>query len=105
MVDGCADGLGVGVVARGVVVQRRRNGLLNFGDVVVAELVELVGCDTRHHVWGEKVENFGGQFARDTHALCALGVFDGDGHVHNYPIQHDCLASEVFCHFGCDSIA
>jgi hypothetical protein len=36
---------------------------------------------------GDVVENFGGQFARDAHALCALGVFDGDGHVRNYPIQ------------------
>ena len=87
MVDGGADGLGIGVVARRVVVQRRRNGLLNLRDVVVAQLVELVGRHARHHVRGEEIENFGGQFARDTHALCALGVFDGDGHGMDYPIQ------------------
>ena len=88
MVDGGADGLGVGVAARRVVVQGGRNGLLNLRDVVVTQLIQLVGRDTRHHVRSEEIKHFGGQFARDTHALCALGVFDGDGHEEDYPIRH-----------------
>ncbi len=87
MVDGGADRFGVRVVARRVVIQRRWNGLLKLGDVVVAELVELVGRHACHDVGGDEIQYFGGQFARDAHALCALGVFDGDGHVQNYPIE------------------
>ena len=91
MVDRCADGLGVGVVTAGVVVEWGGNGLLNLRDVVVAELVELVGRHARHHVRGDEVENFGGQFARDAHALCALRVFDGDGHGSDYPTDIRCM--------------
>ena len=49
---------------------------------------------------GDVVENFGGQFARDTHALCALGVFDGYGHVLDYPIQGVALADCSFSLHG-----
>ena len=62
-------------------------GFLHIDDVVVAQLVELVGRHAWHHVRGEEIENFGGQLARDAHALCALGVFDGNGHGLNYPIR------------------
>src|SRR5690606_23654955 len=40
MVDGGADGFG-----KASVVQWRRNGLLNFGDVFVADAVQLLGAD------------------------------------------------------------
>ncbi len=87
VVDRGANRLGIRVVARGVVVQRRWNGLLNLSDVVVAKLVQLVGRDTGNNVRGEEIQNFGGQFARDAHAFCALGVFDGNCHGCNYPIE------------------
>ena len=86
VVDGGANRFGVGVVTAGVVVQRGRNGLLNLGDVVVAELVELVGGHAGHHVGREKVQHFGGQFAGDAHALCPLGVFVSNRHPSIIPL-------------------
>ena len=58
MIDGCADGLRVGVVATGVVVQRSRDGLLNLGDVVIGQFVKLVGSDARHNMGCEVIQHF-----------------------------------------------
>ena len=80
VVDRGADGFGIGLVATGCVVQRRRNGFLDIHDVVVTELVEFVGGDTRLHIGRDEVENFGGQAARHAHRSDVVGIFDGDGH-------------------------
>jgi len=58
VVDRGADRLGVGLVASRRVVQRGWNGLLHIDDVVVAELVEFVGGDTRLHIGCDEVEKF-----------------------------------------------
>lgn len=86
VVDRGADRLGVRVVAAWVVVQRGRNGTLHLGDVVVGQLVQLVGGDPGHHVRGEEIQNFGGQLACDTHALNTLGVFVSDRHLAIIPL-------------------
>ena len=50
VVDRGANGLGIGVVAAGVVIQRRWNGLLNLGDVVEGQFVQGIGGDARLHM-------------------------------------------------------
>ena len=84
VVDRCADRLGVGRVAGRRVVQRRGDAALHIHDVLVRELVELVGRDAGLHVWREHVQHFGSQLAGDPHALNIGCGLDSDRHAANY---------------------
>mmetsp|Transcript_20980 Transcript_20980/g.80928 ORF Transcript_20980/g.80928 Transcript_20980/m.80928 type:complete len:420 (+) Transcript_20980:106-1365(+) len=81
LVDRCADRLGVGDVARRAIVQWRGDRLLDVDDVVVGELVELIGRDTRLDMRREHVEHFGCQAPGDAHAGDVGSGLDRDGHV------------------------
>ena len=83
VVDRGANGFGVGVVAAGVVVQGRRNGLLDLRDVVEGQFVQFIGGDARLHVRGQVIQHFRGQATSHTHASNALFVFVSD-HGWNY---------------------
>src|SRR3546814_10770389 len=54
--------------------------LLHVDDVVVADLVQLIGGHARFDVFGNHFQHIGGQFAGDTHASDVLGGFAVDGH-------------------------
>ncbi len=58
VIDGCADGFGVGVVTAGVVVQRSGDSLLNLGDVIVGQFVEFVGGNTGYDMGAKVIQNF-----------------------------------------------
>ncbi|MNL21380.1 hypothetical protein D3C87_1426670 [compost metagenome] len=75
VVDRGADRLRVALV-----VERGRDGLLHVDDVVVADLVQLIGGDARLDMFGNHFQHIGGQFAGDTHASDVLGSFEVDGH-------------------------
>ncbi len=90
VVDRGADRFGVGVVARGRVVQRGRDGVLHVDGVVVGQFVELVGGHAGHDEGREVVQQFRGQSSCHAHACNALGVFVSDSHGLNYPIGHSC---------------
>src|SRR3989344_636783 len=75
MVDRGADRLRVALV-----VQRGRDGLLLVDDIVVTDLVQLIGGDARFDIFGNHFQHVGGQFAGDTHASDVLWGFEGDGH-------------------------
>ena len=80
VVDRGADRLRVGRVAGRRVVQRRRNRALHVDDVVVRQLVELVGGDAGLDVRREHVQHLGGQPAGHAHAFDVGGGLDGDRH-------------------------
>ena len=80
VVDGGANRLGVGVVAIGRIVQRRGNGLLHLGDVVMGQFVQGVGGDARLHMGRQEIQHFRGQTPCQAHTCDTLFVFDGDGH-------------------------
>src|SRR6185312_1839834 len=85
VVDRGADRLGVGRVARRLVVQRRRNGALHLGDVVIRQLVQFIRGDADLYVRGQVVQQFGSQSSGNAHAANAFLVFVGDAHGPNYP--------------------
>jgi hypothetical protein len=62
MVHGRANGL-----REAAVIHVRRNGLLDFRDVLEAQPVQLLGGDARLHVFPDHVENLAGQAASHTH--------------------------------------
>ena len=62
------------------VVERRGDGLLHIDDVVMADAVQLYGGNAGLDVFGDHFQDFGGQFAGDTHFCDVLGGFEGDGH-------------------------
>jgi len=80
LVDRGADAFGVGRIAAGRVVERRRDGLLHADDVVVRQPVELVGADAGLHQRAEVVEHFGSEPASAAHAFDAGGVLEGYSH-------------------------
>ena len=80
VVDRGANRFGVGVAATGVVMEWGRNGVLNLGDVIVRQLVQGVGGDTRIHMRGEVIQHLGGQSASLPHARDALFVFVSNAH-------------------------
>ncbi|MNV51669.1 hypothetical protein D3C71_1437250 [compost metagenome] len=75
MVDRRADRLWIALV-----IERGRDGFLLIDDVVVADLVQLIGGNARLDVFGNHFQHIGGQFAGDTHFGDILGGFEGDGH-------------------------
>ena len=80
VVDGGANGLWVRRVAPGCIVQWRGDGPLDLRDVVVRQLVELVGRDTWHHVGRQIVQDFGGESTSNSHALNAVLIFECNSH-------------------------
>ncbi|MNP18671.1 hypothetical protein D3C76_1111620 [compost metagenome] len=62
------------------VVERGRDGLLLVDDVVVADLVQLIGGNARFDMFSNHFQHIGGQFAGDAHFCDVLGGFEGDGH-------------------------
>ena len=80
LIDGSTDGLRVGIVARGRIVQRCRDCALHLRRVGVSQFVDFVGGDAGLDERCQVIQQFGRQTARDTHAGNALCVFVGDGH-------------------------
>ena len=81
MVNRRANRFGIGLVAIGRVIEGGRNRLLHAGDVVVGQLVQLIGGDTRLNVRREKIKNFRGKSPRNAHAVYTGLIFVCDGHV------------------------
>ena len=88
VVDRGADRLGVRLVASRRIVQRGGDALLYIHHVVMAQFVDFVCCDSGLDKGLDKVQNFSGQAASDTHALNIFGGFDGDCHGQDYPTGH-----------------
>ena len=80
VVDRCAHRFGVGPVTTALVIERSRNSALHLGDVVVCQLVDFVGGDTRLDERRQVVQHFRGEPTRDAHAVNAFGVFVGNCH-------------------------
>ena len=49
-------------------------------DIVVADLVQLIGGNARLDMFGNHFQHIGGQFAGDAHFCDVLWGFEGDGH-------------------------
>ena len=81
MVNRRANRFGIGLVAAGRVIKWGRNRLLHTSDVVVSQLVQLVGGDARLNVRREKIKNFRGKPPRNAHAVYTGLIFVCDGHV------------------------
>ena len=76
----------MGRIAGRRVVQRRGNRALHVDHVVMAELVQLFGCDTGFYV---RLDGRAppGEPAGDTHLLDVFRGFDGD--THNFRFRLD----------------
>jgi len=88
VIDGGANGFGIGVGAAGVVIQGCRYGLLYLGDVVKGQFVQVVGGDAGLHMRCQVIQYLRGQLASDSHAGNAVFVFVGDGHTPIISAQH-----------------
>ena len=80
VVDRCADGLRVGLIAGRRVVQRRGYRVLHVDHVVVAKRIDFVGGYIGPDVRRNEVQHLGRKTAGDTHFFDFFGGFDGDGH-------------------------
>ena len=58
VIDRRANRFGIGLVTRRRVIQGGGDGVLNLGDVVVGQLIELIGGHAHLHMGGQKVQNF-----------------------------------------------
>ena len=65
---------------KATVVERGRDGILHFSDVLVADVVELLGRDAGFDVLADHVEYVGRQSAGDPHFVLFFVSFDGYGH-------------------------
>ncbi len=75
VVDRGADGLG-----KAPVIEVGRDGALDVDDVLIAQPVELLGGDARHHMGADHVEHLGGQPAGLAHLELLFWGLDGDMH-------------------------
>jgi len=80
VVDGGANLFGIRGVPTRCVVKGRGNGALNLGDVVVRELVELVGRDAWDHVGRQVVQDLRGEPSSHPHALNSVLIFVCNSH-------------------------
>jgi hypothetical protein len=69
VVDRGADRLRIRSVAGWSIVERRRDAALNIHDVVVTELVDLAGGDSRFDMRRDVIEHLGRQATGNTHFL------------------------------------
>ena len=60
IVNGSTDGCWKGRVARRLIVQWRRDGLLDIAHVFMADAIQLSRTDAGFDVWGNVVKNFTG---------------------------------------------
>lgn len=85
-----ADGLGVGGIARGLVVQWRGDCALHIDHVIVTEAVQFArgdpGFNKRRHI----INDFGCETAGGSHFLNLFGSLEGDAHRNEVP--RGCMA-------------
>ena len=65
---------------KAAIVERGRYRLLLFGDVLVADPVQIAGGHSGTHMLADHVQHLGRKPARHAHALLLFGGFDGDLH-------------------------
>jgi hypothetical protein len=69
-----------------LVIQRRRNGLLDIDDIVVTDAVELAGSDAGLDVRADHHQHVRRQAAGNAHFLDFISGFQGYGHK---TLRHD----------------
>ena len=83
VVDGCANGFRVRRIAGRGIIERRGNGILHVHHVIVAQLVELIRCDS----WLDKrcnvIQHFRCKSARYPHFLYFVRGFEMHRHTNS----------------------
>ena len=80
MVDGSANGLGIGAMARRGIIQRGWYGVLHVDHVVVTQSVQFSGRDARLYMRRDEIKHLRGETTRHPHFQDVIGRFDVNAH-------------------------